>query len=79
MLPPDAPAIINADDPVRPRACDGGPPRDVCREQERHHAGSPVVQAAGLEFDARLPQGVCMTSKLVGKPNVYNILAVSER
>jgi len=32
----------------------------------------------GLEFDVRMPQGVAhLKSKLVGKPNVYNILAAA--
>ena len=78
MLPTDAPAVINLDDPRG--------------ESLRRTAASPVTYAmnkpaditpgplsltfAGLEFDARTPKGIVhVKSKLVGRPNVANILA----
>jgi UDP-N-acetylmuramoyl-L-alanyl-D-glutamate--2,6-diaminopimelate ligase len=78
MLPQDAPAAINLDDPR------GGGLAEV--------AGRPVTYAmtraaaitpgplsfslAGLAFDVRTPRGpVAIRSALVGRPNVSNILA----
>ena len=78
MLPADAPAAVNADDPR------GAAVMDVTR----HPVTYAVDRAAdvtpgplsfsfdGLDFDARTPQGnVHVHSPLVGRPNVYNILA----
>ena len=78
MLPTDAPAAVNTDDPR------GAAVMDVTR----HPVTYAVNQVAdvtpgplsfsldGLEFDARTPQGtVHVHSALVGRPNVYNILA----
>lgn len=78
MLPDEAPAAINVDDP---RGA-------ALMELARRPVSYAVTRAAdvtpgplsfsleGLEFDARTPQGtVHVRSKLVGRPNVYNILA----
>ena len=78
MLPADAPAAVNTDDP---RAA-------AVMEVTRHPVTYAVDRAAdvtpgplsfsfdGLDFDARTPQGnVHVHSALVGRPNVYNILA----
>ena len=78
MLPEDAPAAINADDP----RC------AAIMEVTRRPVTYALNQAAdvtpgplsfsldGLEFDARTPQGIVhVRSPLVGRPNVYNVLA----
>ena len=78
MLPAGAPAIINADDP----RC--GALRDVAGRTITYAIHKPAdvmpgalsYSLAGLSFDIGTPAGrVRVESKLVGKPNVYNILA----
>jgi len=78
MLPADAPAVINADDPRSAALA------DVARRPVTYGISRPAdvspgplsYSLSGLEFDARTPQGVVrVRSRLVGKPNVYNILA----
>ena len=80
MLPADAPALINADDP-RAAALVATVQRPVTYAVNKDADITPgplSFALRGLEFDARLPQGVVhVKSKLVGKPNVYNILAAS--
>ena len=78
ILPADAPAVINIDDPRgetlvatvrRPVTYAIGKAADVT-------PGPMTYSLAGLRFDVRLPQGIVrVQSKLVGKPNAYNILA----
>ncbi len=78
MLPPGAPAAINVDDPrgdavrkiaARPVTYAINKPADVT-------PGPLTMTFRGLEFDARTPQGnVHVKSRLVGRPNVSNILA----
>ena len=78
MLPDDAPAVINVDDPRgaslvdlvrRPVTYGITRPADVS-------PGSLSYSLDGLQFEVRSPTGpVRVRSKLVGKPNVYNILA----
>jgi UDP-N-acetylmuramoyl-L-alanyl-D-glutamate--2,6-diaminopimelate ligase len=78
LLPADAPAAINIDDPraaslsevvQRPVTYALARPADVT-------PGPLSFSLRGLEFDARTPQGVVhVRSTLVGRPNVYNILA----
>ena len=78
MLPPEAPALINLDDPrgaslldvaERPVTYAIGQAADVT-------PGPLAFSLAGLSFDVRCAQGlVRVRSRLVGKPNVYNILA----
>ena len=78
LLPADAPAVINVDDPrgaslveitKRPVTYGVNKPADVS-------PGPLSFSLAGLEFDIRSRRGlVRVRSKLVGKPNVYNILA----
>ena len=77
MLPADAPALINADDPrctslaevvKRPVTYGINKPADVT-------PGPLTYSLSGLDFDVRTRHGVVhVQSKLVGKPNVYNIL-----
>jgi len=78
MLPATAPAAINVDDPrgagladsvARPVTYAIGRTADVS-------PGPLSFTLDGLQFDARTPQGIVpVKSRLVGKPNVYNILA----
>ena len=78
MLPPDAPALINADDPRAAALV------ETCRTPVTYGINKPAdvspgplsFTLSGLRFDVRTPQGaVRVRSRLVGKPNVYNILA----
>ena len=52
---------------------------DVCdQSRRRRHAWSAHLRLDGLAFDVRTPQGVAhVQSRLVGRPNVYNILAAA--
>jgi UDP-N-acetylmuramoyl-L-alanyl-D-glutamate--2,6-diaminopimelate ligase len=78
MLPPGAPGAINLDDPrgdamsratLRPVTYAMNKPADVT-------PGPLSFSWEGLEFDARTPRGtVHVRSKLIGRPNVSNILA----
>jgi UDP-N-acetylmuramoyl-L-alanyl-D-glutamate--2,6-diaminopimelate ligase len=78
MLPPGAPSVINLDDPrgevLRKAASTAvtyaiNKPADVT-------PGPLALTFGGLEFDARTPKGnVHVKSKLVGRPNVSNVLA----
>jgi UDP-N-acetylmuramoyl-L-alanyl-D-glutamate--2,6-diaminopimelate ligase len=78
MLPAAAPSIVNIDDPrgaalvdlsERPVTYGIHKPADVS-------PGTLSYSLQGLDFDIRTPQGtVRVRSALVGKPNVYNILA----
>jgi UDP-N-acetylmuramoyl-L-alanyl-D-glutamate--2,6-diaminopimelate ligase len=78
MLPEGAPALINADDPraaslaetcCRPVTYGISRPADVM-------PGPLSFSLEGLRFDVRTPRGsLHVASSLVGRPNVYNILA----
>jgi len=78
LLPAGAPALINADDPragalievsARPMTYGVVRAADVS-------AGPVSFSLAGLSFEARTPRGALQVrSALVGRPNVYNILA----
>lgn len=78
MLPPSAPSAINLDDPrgeslrriaARPVTYAITKPADVT-------PGPLTLTFDGLEFDVRTPGAVVhVKSKLVGRPNVSNILA----
>ena len=78
MLPPGAPAVINMDDPRG----------DVLRQTSARPVTYAINRAAdvtpgplslsvhGLDFEVRTPRGpVLVRSRLVGRPNVSNILA----
>ena len=78
MLPDDAPAVINVDDPR------GASLVEIVRRPVTYginktadvSPGPLSFSLAGLDFDVRTPRGVVhVRSKLVGRPNVYNILA----
>jgi UDP-N-acetylmuramoyl-L-alanyl-D-glutamate--2,6-diaminopimelate ligase len=78
MLPAGAPSIVNIDDPrgaelaKRPGAITYGIDRPADVRPRNLHASLD-----GLVFDAETPRGpVAVRSLLVGRPNVYNLLAV---
>jgi len=78
MLPADAPAAINADDPRGAAVMDMTQrPVSYAIDVAADVTPGPLsFSFDGLEFDARTPQGtVHVHSLLVGRPNVYNILA----
>lgn len=78
MLPPDAPAIINVDDPRGPALAESvSRPVTYAINRPADVTPGPLSYAlTGLDLDVRTPQGtVHVSSKLVGRPNVYNILA----
>lgn len=78
MLPPDAPGAVNMDDP-RGAAVAEAAARPVTYAVNRAAdvtSGPLSLSLEGLAFDARTPRGtVRVRSQLVGRPNVYNILA----
>jgi UDP-N-acetylmuramoyl-L-alanyl-D-glutamate--2,6-diaminopimelate ligase len=79
-LPRDAPSLINLDDPrgaavvdvsARPVTYAVNHPADIT-------PGPLSFSLDGLTFDVRTPRGTLQArSKLVGRPNVYNILAAA--
>jgi len=80
LLPADAPAVINVDDPRGASLIDAVA-RPVTYGINRDADVMPGPLSFGLEglaFEVRMPEGVAhVESKLVGKPNVYNILAAA--
>jgi UDP-N-acetylmuramoyl-L-alanyl-D-glutamate--2,6-diaminopimelate ligase len=79
MLPGGAPAIVNVDDP-RGAALAAG--RSAVTYAVHRAAdvtpGALSLSLDGLAFDATTPAGTLhLRSRLVGQPNVYNILAAS--
>jgi UDP-N-acetylmuramoyl-L-alanyl-D-glutamate--2,6-diaminopimelate ligase len=78
MLPAGAPAVVNVDDP-RGAALLGAGGRPVTYGITRTAdvmPGALTYALSGLQFDVRTPQGpVAVRSRLLGRPNVYNILA----
>jgi UDP-N-acetylmuramoyl-L-alanyl-D-glutamate--2,6-diaminopimelate ligase len=80
MLPRDAPAVINLDDPRGPElvAITGRPVTYAITAPADVRPGSIEMTLSGLVFEITTPRGpLHVSSKLVGKPNVYNILAAS--
>ena len=78
ILPKDAPALINADDPRAAALIDtaGQPVTYGINKPADVSPGPLSFTIDGLAFDVRTPQGVVkVRSRLVGRPNVYNILA----
>ena len=78
MLPRDAPSLINLDDPRGASLLDaGGRPVTYAINRPADVTPGPLsFSLAGLSFDVRTPRGTLhVTSKLVGRPNVFNILA----
>jgi UDP-N-acetylmuramoyl-L-alanyl-D-glutamate--2,6-diaminopimelate ligase len=78
MLPPGAPSAVNLDDPRGEslRTAVSTPVTYAITRQADVTPGPLTLTFEGLEFDARTPKGpVHVRSKLVGRPNVSNILA----
>jgi UDP-N-acetylmuramoyl-L-alanyl-D-glutamate--2,6-diaminopimelate ligase len=78
MLPRDAPSVINIDDPRGASLVESaGRPVTYGVNRPADLAPGPLsFSLAGLSFDIRTPRGTLHAdSKLVGRPNVYNILA----
>ena len=78
MLPPGAPSLINLDDPRGASLVEaGGRPVTYAINRAADVTPGPLAFSLnGLSFDVRTPRGTLhVTSKLVGRPNVYNILA----
>ena len=78
MLPRDAPSLLNLDDPRGATLVDvGGRTVTYAMNRQADITPGPVAFSLdGLTFDVRTPRGtVCVRTKLVGRPNVYNILA----
>jgi UDP-N-acetylmuramoyl-L-alanyl-D-glutamate--2,6-diaminopimelate ligase len=78
MLPPGAPALINVDDPRGAAVIDASarPVTYAINRAADITPGPLSFSIDGLEFDLRTPRGTLHArSKLVGRPNVYNILA----
>jgi UDP-N-acetylmuramoyl-L-alanyl-D-glutamate--2,6-diaminopimelate ligase len=80
MLPPGKPSLVNLDDP-RGAAIAGLVSRPVTFAVDRPADITPgplSFSLAGLAFDVRTPRGALrLRSTLVGRPNVYNILAAA--
>jgi UDP-N-acetylmuramoyl-L-alanyl-D-glutamate--2,6-diaminopimelate ligase len=78
MLPPRTPSIVNIDDP-RGASLAATTERPVTYALNRPADFSPgpvTYSLRGLVFDVRTPRGTLhVESSLVGRPNVYNILA----
>jgi UDP-N-acetylmuramoyl-L-alanyl-D-glutamate--2,6-diaminopimelate ligase len=78
LLPPKAPALVNLDDPRGPALVEaGGLPMTYAIGRAADVMPGPLsFSLDGLTFDVRTLRGpVHVRSKLVGRPNVYNILA----
>ena len=78
MLPPGAPSLINLDDPRGAALVEMGrrPVTYAVNRQADITPGPLSFSLDGLVFDVRTPRGtVHVRSSLVGRPNVYNILA----
>jgi UDP-N-acetylmuramoyl-L-alanyl-D-glutamate--2,6-diaminopimelate ligase len=78
MLPRTAPSLINLDDPRAAALMEiaGRPVTYAVNRQADISPGPLSFSLQGLQFDLRTPRGTLhITSSLVGRPNVYNILA----
>jgi UDP-N-acetylmuramoyl-L-alanyl-D-glutamate--2,6-diaminopimelate ligase len=78
MLAPDAPALVNVDDPRGAALVNaGGRPVTYGIQRPADITTGPLsFSLGGLTFDVRTPRGtLSVKSALVGRPNVYNILA----
>jgi UDP-N-acetylmuramoyl-L-alanyl-D-glutamate--2,6-diaminopimelate ligase len=78
MIPRDVPGLINADDPRGASLASlvGRPVTFAINKAADITPGPLSFSLEGLSFEARTPRGpVAVRSALVGRPNVYNILA----
>jgi UDP-N-acetylmuramoyl-L-alanyl-D-glutamate--2,6-diaminopimelate ligase len=79
-LPRDAPSLINMDDPRGAAVVEvSAKPVTYAINQPADITPGPLAYSFdGLAFDIRTPRGTLQVkSKLVGRPNVYNILAAA--
>jgi UDP-N-acetylmuramoyl-L-alanyl-D-glutamate--2,6-diaminopimelate ligase len=80
MLPRTAPSLLNVDDPRGASLVEiGGRPVTYAIGRPADITPGPLsFSLDGLTFDVRTPRGTLhVRSKLVGRPNVYNILAAA--
>jgi UDP-N-acetylmuramoyl-L-alanyl-D-glutamate--2,6-diaminopimelate ligase len=80
MLPAGAPGVINLDDPRGPSLVEiASRPVTYAITNKADVTPGPIeMTLAGLRVDIKTPKGIVpVTSKLVGRPNVYNILAAT--
>ena len=80
MLPAGAPGVINLDDPRGPSLVDiASRPVTYAINSKADVTPGPIeMTLAGLRVDIKTPKDIVpVTSKLVGRPNVYNILAAT--
>ena len=80
MLPAGAPGVINLDDPRGPSLVEiASRPVTYAINNKADVTPRPIeMTLAGLRVDIKTPKGIVpVTSKLVGRPNVYNILAAT--
>ena len=80
MLPAGAPGVINLDDPRGPSLVEiaSRPVTYAINSKADVTPGTIDMTLAGLRVDIKTPKGIVpVTSKLVGRPNVYNILAAT--
>jgi UDP-N-acetylmuramoyl-L-alanyl-D-glutamate--2,6-diaminopimelate ligase len=78
LLPDGAPGIVNADDPRAAMFIEAArePVTYAMRRPADVSPGPLTLTLGGLQFEVRTPAGaVQIASPLVGRPNVYNILA----
>ena len=78
MLPAGAPAVINLDDPQGRALCDvvSRPVTYAINQPADVTPGPLSFSMEGLGFEVRTPRGLIrVRSKLVGRANVYNLLA----
>ena len=78
MLPDGAPSLLNVDDPRGQSLAEttGRPITYAITRRADVTPGPLSFSLAGLAFDVKTPRGALhVRSKLVGRPNVYNILA----
>jgi len=80
MLPGNSPGVVNLDDPRGAAlvAITSRPVTYAINTAADFTPGPIDMTLTGLRFEIRSPRGpIQITSKLVGRPNVYNILAAS--
>ena len=80
MLPDDAPGVINMDDPRGSSLVEiASRPVTYAISAKADVTPGPIVMTlGGFRVDIKTPKGVVpVRSKLVGRPNVYNILAAT--
>jgi UDP-N-acetylmuramoyl-L-alanyl-D-glutamate--2,6-diaminopimelate ligase len=80
MLPPGAPGVVNLDDPRGASlvAICGRPVTYAITAKADVMPGAVEMSLGGLRAEVRTPRGpVQVSSRLVGRPNLYNILAAT--